>query len=109
MNDDQLAEVFLTELRDATSATHQLDLLDVAHRNGVDVHYAAHRVAKRLAEHGYVEDLGFSGQSLPARLTDRGRTALAEGSVRGLTEQAVEELELHGRTAEAEQRTGPRS
>lgn len=101
MSDEQLAEIVLTALRDVASPTQTLDIQEIARSHGVTVHYEAQRVAQRMVEQGWIEDAGFSGQSLLARITDRGRAALASGEYRQLTDRAVNELNAGGRTAEA--------
>ena len=101
MQDEELAEAMLTELRDAASATRTVDLVEVGRARGVDEHYQIQRVAERLREQGLIEDMGFSGQSMLARITERGIASLRSGDFRHLTERAVSHLEQEGRTAEA--------
>jgi len=101
MQDEELARIILTALRDTPSPTHVLDMLEIARAQGVTEHYQAQRVARRLEELGYVKDFSASGEALLGSITERGIAALNSGEYQHLTEEAVFRLEGGGRTAEA--------
>lgn len=104
MNDEELAGAILERLAGSKVPTRIEDIFEIGRDCGVGEHYQIQRVAMRLQEQGLIEDLGFSGQSLPARITGRGESSLESGDYRNLTERAVAELESHGRIAEARDR-----
>lgn len=103
MSDEDLAEIILTRLRDADTPSGMQDIVELTRDVEEQDRYQLHRVARRLQEQGFVEGDNFSGEALPARLSDRGRSAIENGEFRKLTQTAVWNLESKGQIAEAKE------
>lgn len=81
MRDRELARVFLVALEESATPSGILDLQTVAKAHQVGDRFQPERVARRLADEGYLTNEGLSGRVLLAKITDAGARALKSGAV----------------------------
>jgi hypothetical protein len=92
MQDEELTAIILRDLRDSRHPTGVEDIVAIARSNGVNDGYQIHRIGRRLRDQGLVDAVGYTEQSLQARINENGLVALESGDIQTISEKAKRAL-----------------